>query len=270
MTVTEVTSKTDERPRDRESNPLPEPLSREPVRRRTGIISLLITLATIALAMLLGWMAWGAYVEAPWTRDATVRAYVVTVAPAVAGRIVELPVADNKRVRKGELVMVIDPTNYIIAVSQAQAAMQQAQASIETNAAQTVVQQAQISGSEAQLDQPQAALAFAQQQAARYQNLAQKGAGTVQNAQQFISQLNQQQSAVRSAQANLALTQRQIDTLRAQRMSAEATLAQAKAELHQAQVNLDSTRIVSPVDGYVTNLLARALGTTNHDVKSKE
>jgi len=33
---------------------------------------------------------------APWTRDGTVRAYVVTMAPEVAGRIVELPVADNR------------------------------------------------------------------------------------------------------------------------------------------------------------------------------
>jgi multidrug resistance efflux pump len=40
-------------------------------------------------------------------------------------------------------------------------------------------------------------------------------------------------------------------------LSAEATLAQSKAQFHQAQVNLGRTRIVSPVDGYVTNLLAQ-------------
>jgi hypothetical protein len=64
----------------------------------------------------------GAYMEAPWTRDATVRAYVVTTAPEAAGRIVELPVVDNKYVHKGDLLMVIDPTNSTIAVSQATAA----------------------------------------------------------------------------------------------------------------------------------------------------
>jgi multidrug resistance efflux pump len=40
-------------------------------------------------------------------------------------------------------------------------------------------------------------------------------------------------------------------------MSTEATLAQAQAQLRQAQVNLERTRILSPVDGYVTNLLAQ-------------
>jgi multidrug resistance efflux pump len=40
-------------------------------------------------------------------------------------------------------------------------------------------------------------------------------------------------------------------------MSAEANVTQAKAQLRQAQVNLERTRIVSPVDGYVTNRLAQ-------------
>ncbi|MGH7046498.1 MAG: biotin/lipoyl-binding protein [Stellaceae bacterium] len=57
---------------------------------------------------------------APWTRDGTVRAYVVTMASEVAGRIVELPVADNQFVHKGDLLMVIDPMNYKIAVSLAE------------------------------------------------------------------------------------------------------------------------------------------------------
>jgi multidrug resistance efflux pump len=40
-------------------------------------------------------------------------------------------------------------------------------------------------------------------------------------------------------------------------MSAKAGLVQAKAQLNQAQVNLERTRILSTVDGYVTNLLAQ-------------
>src|SRR3954466_14674258 len=119
------------------------------------------------------------------------------------------------------------------------------------------VQQAQISANQAQLDQALAALVFAQQQAARFQTLAQDGWGTVQNAQQFTSQLHQQAAAVQTARANLNLAQLQVESLKAQRMSAEANVAQAKAQLSQAQVNLKRTRILSPVDGYVANLLAQ-------------
>jgi multidrug resistance efflux pump len=104
----------------------------------------------------------GLYMGTPWTRDATVRAYVAIIAPEVAGRIVELPVVDNKYVRKGDVLMVIDPTNYRIAVDQAEAAVQQAQASVQGIDAQMTVQQAQISANQAQLDVAQAALVFAQ------------------------------------------------------------------------------------------------------------
>jgi multidrug resistance efflux pump len=247
MTATEVVSKHDKL--------APEPRSHAGFRVR--VMPILVTLAAVTVAGLLGWAAWDVYMGAPWTRDGTVRAYVVTMAPEVAGRIVELPVVDNGYVHKGDLLMEIDPTNFTIAVSQAGAAVQQAQASVQNIDAQMAVQQAQISASEAQLEQAKAVLVFAQQQATRFQTLAQDGWGTVQNSQQFTSQLHQQGAAVQTAHANLNLAQRQVDSLKAQRMSAEANVTQAKAQLRQAQVNLERTRIVSPVDGYVTNLLAQ-------------
>ena len=258
MTVTEVTSKRGRTANHGDAAALaPMPDSRVLARRRMRVIPFLISLGVLAFAAVLGSAAWGAYMGAPWTRDATVRAYVVTMAPEVAGHIVDLPVADNKYVRKGDLLMAIDPTNYTIAVSQAEATVQQAQASIQNIDAQITVQQAQIKANQAQLDQAQAALVFARQQAVRYQALAKDGYGSVQDAQQYTSQLHQQEAAVETAVENLNLAERQIASLKAQRVSAVASLAQAKAQLRQAQVNLERTRIVSPVDGYVTNLLAQ-------------
>jgi multidrug resistance efflux pump len=261
LTVTEITSKRNVT----DDGVAPIPPSAPVVGAASGkdrallvrVGPFLITLTTVAIAGFFGWAMWGAYMGAPWTRDATVRAYVVMMAPEVPGRIVELHVTDNQYVRKGDLLMVIDPTNYMIAASQAESSVQQAQASVQTIDAQMIVQQAQISANRAQLDQVQAGLVFAQQQASRYQDLARTGAGTVQNAQQFVTQLAQQQASVKSAEANLELAQRQVESQKAQRMSAEATLAQAQAQLRQAQANLQRTRIFSPADGYVTNLLAQ-------------
>jgi multidrug resistance efflux pump len=136
--------------------------------------------------------------------------------------------------------------------------VQQAEASVQNIDAQIAVQQAQISANQGQVDRAQAALVFAKEQAGRYEKLAQDGWGTVQDAQQYTSQLQQQTAAVRTALDSLALVQRQITSLNAQRLSAEASVAQSKAQLHQAQVNLWRTRILSPVDGYVTNLLAQS------------
>ncbi len=232
------------------------------------ILPVLVTSTTVALAGALGWAMWRVYDGTPWTRDGTVRAYVVTLAPEVSGRIVELNIVDNKYVRTGDLIMTIDPTNYSIAVSQAEAAVQQAQASVHSIEAQIDVQQAQIRASTAQRDREQAALVFAQQQAKRYEALAKDGSGTVQNAQQSASQLNEQEAALRSAQDSLDQVLRQVELLKAQKLGAKATLARQRALLRQAQVNLERTRILSPVDGYVTNLLAQTGDYVNAGVNT--
>ena len=178
----------------------PDPAARAAPRSRLRIVPLLVTLVTIALATGLGLAMWDAYMGAPWTRDGTVRAYVVTMAPEVAGRIVELPVADNQFVHKSDLLMVIDPTNFKIAVSLAEAAVRQAEAN-----AQNIERQAQR----------------------------------------------------RRQLSDLAETVEDRQTFESNALVAQAQYQQAVANLDQARVNLERTQIRSPVNGWVTNLLAQ-------------
>jgi RND family efflux transporter MFP subunit len=103
-------------------------IKRRSVLSSVHALPVLATLVAVALAALLGWGAWQYDMWTPWTRDGAVRAYVVKVAPQVAGEIVSLPIADNQFVHKGDLLMLIDPRNYSIAVRQAQASVEQAQA----------------------------------------------------------------------------------------------------------------------------------------------
>ena len=91
------------------------------VKSRIRVVPILITLGTVAVAAFLAWATWQTYMGAPWTRDGTVRAYVVTMAPEVAGRIVKLTVADDQFVHKGDDLFEIDPADYRIALEQAQA-----------------------------------------------------------------------------------------------------------------------------------------------------
>ena len=109
----------------------PQPVFRPRTGRFARIIRVMITLGMVALAAWFGWAMWKAYMEAPWTRDSTVRAYVVSMAPEVSGRIVQLPVIDNQFVHKGDLLVVIDKTDFKIALDQAEAQVEQAQVSAE-------------------------------------------------------------------------------------------------------------------------------------------
>jgi RND family efflux transporter MFP subunit len=187
-------------PATRDNVSVPEPAARDSVKPRVRIAPILITLATIAVAVPLGWAMWDAYMGAPWTRDGTVRAYVVTIAPEVAGRIVELPIVDNQFVHKGDLLMTIDPTNFRIAVSLAEAAVQQAEANAQN----------------------------AQREAQRRLKLT-----------------------------TLAVTVEEQQTFQTNAVAAQAQHQQALANLEQARVNLERTQIRSPVNGWVTNLLAQ-------------
>jgi RND family efflux transporter MFP subunit len=159
-----------------------------------------LTLLMVAIAATLGVFAWRAYMGTPWTRDGTVRAYVVKIAPQVPGQIVDLPVRDNQFVHKGDLLMQVDPASYTIAVRQAQAAVQQAKA------------QAQNADAE-----------WARRQ-----------------------KLN-----------DLAVTLEEQQTYASKSLSALAQYQAALADLDTARLNLKRTRIVSPVNGYVTNLQAQ-------------
>ena len=78
-----------------------------------------ITLAMVAAAIFAGSWIWQHYMYSPWTRDARVRAEVVTIAPDVSGWVVELKVRDNQQVKAGDLLMSIDRDRYQAAVEKA-------------------------------------------------------------------------------------------------------------------------------------------------------
>jgi RND family efflux transporter MFP subunit len=100
------------------------------------LLPILATLAVAGVAAAAVWLLWQNYMESPWTRDGTVRAYVVTIAPEVSGRITELAVKDNQLVRKGDLLMKIDPGDYQTAVELSKAVVDQAQADFENKKAE--------------------------------------------------------------------------------------------------------------------------------------
>ncbi|WP_065758778.1 efflux RND transporter periplasmic adaptor subunit [Pseudomonas defluvii] len=83
--------------------------------------SLIATLLVLATAVVIGRQLWVQYMNTPWTRDGRVRADIINVAADVPGYVVDVPVRDNQLVKKGDLLMQIDPEHYELAVKQAQA-----------------------------------------------------------------------------------------------------------------------------------------------------
>jgi len=97
----------------------------------------LATLVIMLVAAVMALVTWDYYVTAPWTRDGRVRVQVASVAPQVSGRIVEVRIADNQFVRKGDVLYVIDPFDFEVAVRSSKALVEQRAADLQVKQVQS-------------------------------------------------------------------------------------------------------------------------------------
>jgi multidrug resistance efflux pump len=97
----------------------------------TSIVRVLVTVIAVAIATACGWYLWLTYQESPWTRDGRVRANVVTVAPDIAGAVIDVAVKDNQVLRIGDVLFTVDRARYQLALTDAEAALAGAKATAD-------------------------------------------------------------------------------------------------------------------------------------------
>ena len=90
-----------------------EKTPRDPVRQWTLIV--------LGLIVVLFFYSIFADRLTPYTSQATVQAFVVRMAPEVAGRVIEVNVTDNQRVKGGDVLFRLDPQPFELALQQAEA-----------------------------------------------------------------------------------------------------------------------------------------------------
>src|SRR6516225_8476887 len=103
------------------------------VRKALGVLVSLLALAGLVVS---GVLASRRIDERPRTDDAYLQADLVHLAPDVSGRIVELKVRDNQKVRKGDVLFRIDPEPYQLRVDQARVAVRGLEAKLDLTADQ--------------------------------------------------------------------------------------------------------------------------------------
>ncbi len=208
---------------------------RDPVRRWTYIVAILllaITAFNIASDRL-----------APLTFQTTAETLVVPVAPQVSGELIDVPVRDNSRVAAGQVLAVVDPTNYRLAVESARASYASAQQAVGAAAAAVDQARAVVTSARAQLLQ-------AQQDNDRTATLVNAGYATRAKLEVTKATLASKQAGVVQAEAQLAGALQQLGPTGA----ANPQLRAAAVALAQAERNLAWTKITAPVGGYISNL----------------
>ena len=208
-------------------------------RTRAGIILLL----AIAVALFIG-LRWIVRSKAHITTDnAFVEAHIHAVSPRVSGTVTSVAVKDNQFVKKGEPLVELDPTDYEVRIRVATADLDMARNETSGDYAQVEAARAAVSHARARLDQAELDLRrgnalFTKEVIPREQLDRLETARRV-----AAAQLREAEEQVRKAQAQLGL---------AGSGGREARVAQREAKLREASLSLSYTRIVAPIDGYVT------------------
>jgi len=218
--------------------------------RSYRLVGKLISLLIVAVAIFIGVRVLDWNAAFPSTDDATIDADIVHVAAAVGGRIIELPVAENDQVAKGDVLFRIDPVPYQHAVQQAQADLELAEAALETRHRVLFTQQSAASVAGDQTRRAITNLDLATRTVERLRPLAAKGYVPVQQLDQAETAERDATTSLRQAREQEAAAIRAIDTDAA----AAATVRARRAALAIAQRALDDTTVRATHAGRVVGL----------------
>ena len=179
----------------------------------------------------------------PYTSQAFVQAYVVRIAPEVAGPVIEVNVEDNRRVEEGTVLFRIDPRRFEVAVESAEAALAEVGQTIGASTAQ-------VAAAEAKLTEARARLANVREQSGRVLALVSQG-------WYAAARGDQARTAIETAAAEVEGAAAGLEEAR-QRLGPEGEnnpeIRTALAALEKARLDLLDTTVIAPSEGLITNL----------------
>jgi multidrug resistance efflux pump len=226
---------------------------------------------------------------APTTTDVRVVNYVVPVVSQVRGRVIEVPVENNRPVKKDDVLFRIDPTPYQNEVTSLEARLLSEEAKVGADVARLNEVKArltesvtserelreQLNGATGQVEVLKASLDLAQRRVGQNTELVKTGAGNrfdLEQAQTNVNELNGQLSAASASErqireklsgrvgvdlASVAQVKAQIATAEAQVRMSQAQVETTRAQLANARWDLTQTTVLAPGNGTMVNVMLR-------------
>lgn len=219
-----------------------------PRSRRRGIV-----IAGVALVVLIALGLWWRSTYSEDTDDAQVNGHLIQVSSRIAGQVIKVDVNENQVVKAGDPIAELDPSDYQVAVENAEAALASAKANAAaarvavpittintgsnlssanadlTGAHATVEQaQQQLSAARANVVEAEANNIKAQADLARYKPLVAKDVISKQQFDAAVAAADSAQAALAAAQANQAAANDAIRVAHERESQAEAQLKYAQ------------------------------------------
>lgn len=194
------------------------------------------------------------------TDDAGIDGRTVVLSPKVQGYVKALNVQDNQLVKAGDILLEIDPADYIVRRDHAKAVLAAAQAA--ANASHSNLETATVSAPSS-VDAAQAQVASAQAtwektlaDRQRMESLFTAGASAQQQLDQAVATEKAARSTLEQMRAGLHSANTAPSVIAAAKGTSEqlqAQVKQAEVDLTQAENDLANTKIIAPMDGRITN-----------------
>jgi multidrug resistance efflux pump len=228
-------------------------------------------------------------IVAPTTSDVRVVNYVVPIVSQVRGRVIEVPVENNRPVKKGDVLFRIDPTPYQNEVHSLEAKLASDEAKVGADRQRLSESRARLTDAQSserqlreQLNQAigdvgslSASLDLARKRVGQNTELVSTGAGPrfdLEQSETSVKELTAKLAAARAAEqqvreklegringdiASVAEVKAQIATAQAQVSVSQAQVDTSRAQLETARWDLSQTTTVAPSSGTMVNVMLR-------------
>jgi membrane fusion protein (multidrug efflux system) len=170
------------------------------------------------------------------TDDAFVEASLALLSARVGGTVVDVLVEENQKVREGDVLVRLDPTDYEVSLARAKANLEEARNRLAAARADAEAAEAERRAAGIELER-------AKGEARRIEGLKQRGATSEQLVENAVAARDAAEARVRALEQRV-LAERAV-------LGNEAPLRQAEAALREAELALSYTVVTAPHDGVV-------------------
>ena len=185
------------------------------------------------------------------TDNAYVKGNVTLLSPRITGYIKDVFVINNQEVKKGDLLVELDDTEYKAAYALQLALVKQREGEVQSCLIKSSQQQDIIQKAEQQQLITQNEGGFQQKELKRAQELKKNEFASTQKLDQSQVAYNKALSQNKQAKESFEYETKQLDVLKLEVQKAQALLEQAKANLELARQNLQDAKIIAPQDGII-------------------
>jgi membrane fusion protein (multidrug efflux system) len=250
------------RPKPRLSSQASERISKTARRSKLRLIGA----AALVLGVIIGLVFFAHYQSYEWTDDAFIDVHSVNVSSKVAGRVARVLVTDNQEVKKGEVLVELDPRDFDAQVNEQKAALNSAvaqfdaaRAGLEQGLAHVLTLQATVESDQAAAEAARAQADLSAKDLKRSEDLYNQKVISSQDldnarasAKASQETLNSDLKKVVSDQAQVNEAKAQVGTISALVQSQQAKIDQSRASLDTATLNQSYSKVYAPEDGRVT------------------